>query len=358
MEIDINNFIKENKKYLFMVKKDSLVKILIMLIGLLAAVVLTIVVPCSAVEKFVIVVIEIILFVLFIYNFLCYKFIYSEKVKLNIIAKLIKSSIKNSNYFMEKMINQEKYYNSGLFKRESETLYSGNDYIEYKNDFMHVVTSDLNVVYYTGSGKKRKMHTQFSGRIFENNFLDKLSGENFEINYEFSYSSLGLLGNVIMFILIGFFMSIILSVFMKNYNGVLFGMFISGIITLLNALSCWKSDKEKKNKDLSFSEEIYKNCTITGCEKEAKKYIEVILKEIFIKKQKDNFELKLSKRNNRIYLAITLKEDIYEIGFFKNLEKSIKMDFRDFSEIIEINNEICKKVYEINNIQNLGDKNV
>jgi hypothetical protein len=35
--------------------------------------------------------------------------------------------------------------------------------------------------------------------------------------------------------------------------------------------------------------------------KEAKKYIEVILKEIFIKKQKDNFELKLSKRNNRIY---------------------------------------------------------
>lgn len=135
-------------------------------------------------------------------------------------------------------------------------------------------------------------------------------------------------------------------------------MFISGIITLLNALSCWKSDKEKKNKDLSFSEEIYKNCTITGCEKEAKKYIEVILKEIFIKKQKDNFELKLSKRNNRIYLAITLKEDIYEIGFFKNLEKSIKMDFRDFNEIIEINNEICKKVYEINNIQNLGDKNV
>ena len=66
----------------------------------------------------------------------------------------------------------------------------------------------------------------------------------------------------------------------------------------------------------------------------------------------------MSKRNNRIYLAITLKEDIYEIGFFKNLEKSIKMDFRDFSEIIEINNEICKKVYEINNIQNLGDKNV
>lgn len=107
-------------------------------------------------------------------------YIYQKKIKANekyrdiVTFDIMRDIFKNCSYSSAGFIDDSLYYESDLFRKKEETVYTGSDYIEYKKMEVTIVLSFLKVKYNIRNKYRRKYETQFKGNLFINIFEKQL----------------------------------------------------------------------------------------------------------------------------------------------------------------------------------------
>ncbi len=265
----------------------------------------------------------------------------TEIIKNEIVYIIIEKIYGNCKYYADKKIEKEDYYRSGIFEEELNTIYIGNDLVEYEEGGIITRTSELDVSYHTGSGKNRRYYNQFKGVYFVNE-IENMSGNEMLIKYKEKRINVicGKIYGVIFLLAI-----IFIPVLQYNFNIVMMIPSIIVIGFILFVVFLAKKRKNKEKLEITIDERLNREFYITGNNSFACKVFNYELIEEMLKFRKESkIDLNISIRDNKIYIVFITNRDMFELKFFTGFDRDFLNNYIILKKCMELNKLICEEV--------------
>lgn len=264
---------------------------------------------------------------------LSWKASFSEKYKKIVIPDIIKNIMGDYYYVKGKFIDKELYYESGLFKREDGTHYTGSYYREYEKDTVSTVASILQVTYFGGKWNIKQFSGEYFINIFEEYFEEKLT---IKCHKKISRKKINIPLIIISGILLLALGIIGLSIIIVYF-----------VLKIITYIVVYEPDNLRKF-SYKYGKEFGDLFIVQGSYSIADKILTSDVTNILIDFYKSSgVETNISIKNNILYIAYDTGKDLFRLGLFDDKKEKYSKDYELMKDIKKVNDCIVDKVSEI-----------